>query len=495
MKIYSIKKSSKLEFYNLILNDILIFISILVAVIVFAQRHNMRMGLEGLFLLPISFAMCMLINIKYNVYLHGGVALKIFFCILFIRYNIVPLLIALTKGIYNTDPITMPMISASVPGYQYSVFISIVEIFVCSISLYYFGNKMDIKISHKLSRRLPSNLGVSFIGILGLAGFVGVLLSRDLQKVFSMFTFFTINEKYENASADPFGILAALVIKTFIFITITTYCLKKSEKKTTFVIIALIAGFFNMSIFFGYNRSFVLQTSIATIYVLYKSFPKHRKVLVGVLIPICVTIMISMIFIKQFGVSYKETTVSSQMSLEQLSNTVECYVGGPWSLASGYDAAHNYNSSTPIYIFLKDFIQNNFISYMPGLEFSLNWFSNTMSGPVAHQIYTQSYQMIPLSASCLFYGGIISGTVISILFYILVMKLLVEFDYNSKWSRDVSKKYLYTIIAVLISFIMCYTWITLLWSFTKNMFFLSILVYINQYKLTLDGKIRRIYTY
>ncbi|MCU7745543.1 hypothetical protein N7983_20455 [Priestia megaterium] len=481
---------------NFTWNNILSTLSFIITVIVFFERNNIRPGLEGLFLLPVAFGLCIqLFNGQY-LYSNGGLGLKIFFLIMLVRYNIVPLLIGLTKGSYNTLPITMPMLSVSSNGYIFSIIMSLVETFVCFAAISYYTKKAERKKIIQEYHNAKQNLSLSVFGLIGLLFFIAILFSRNLSQVFSTFTFFTIDEKYENPNIDAFGILAIQVIKMFIFLILIIYSYKKynQNKNPIWVILAVVIGFLNMSIFFGYNRSFVLQTAIATIYVLYSFFPSYRKILVGLLIPVCSLIMLSMIFIKQFGVSYTETT-HNPLDLAQLANTIEAYVGGPWSLASGYDAYNAYGGFSPLPTFLKDFILNCFLSYMPGLEFLLEWFPNTESSPVIHQIYTNSFQMLPLSATCLFYGGILFGPIISLLFYIVIMRLLVKFDYKSKLSKDISRKYLYTLIAVLLSFTMCYTWVTLLWSFTKNILFLSLLITVNEIHLLRYGKIKRVRTF
>lgn len=485
-----------IDLININFNTIIFLFSEIIALIAFIQRNNIRSGLELLYLLPLIFGICMIVSTGYNSYLKGGIAIKIYLVIMIIRYVCVPLLIIMTQGKYNASPITMPMISVSRNGYQYSILVSIIDLIVSFTCIYVFNKSLQKNKRKESYSNYKCNTGISIFGIIGLLVLIFFLLTRDLKQVFSLFTFFTINEKYENPSIDAFGILTISTIKMFIFIRITTMCSNKynKSKNSIWVIIAIITGFLNMSIFFGYNRSFVLQTGIATIYILYTSFPKYRKILAGIMIPLCSLIVISMIFIKQFGVSYTDTTISEQLNLPELANTIECYVGGPWSLGSGYDAYMDNSNFNPVSIFLKDFIHNNFISYMPGLEFSLDLFPNTISSPIVHQIYTKSYQMIPLSSNTLFYGGKIFGIVISITFNIIFMKILVTYDYKSKWSRDISKKYIYTLIAILFSFTMCYTWVTLLWSFTKNMLFISLLIYINQYHFERPGKIKYIKT-
>lgn len=474
---------------NFTMNGALAIVSLFVSMVVLFNMNKMRPGLELYFLVPLVFAICLVWVNNYFSIAEGGLALKIFFGIMVVRFLVVPLLIALTNGEINVLPITMPMIDCSSDGYFYSVVVSLVEMITCFAAIRYYGRQYQNRFEEENYDDYCCNTGLSLFGVLAIVAFGVLLLSRNLSVVFSTFNFLALNEKFEDPTTDAFGILAAQTLKTFVFLVVLTFCVKRYEKGNT-LIWTIIGGVFavgNMGAFFGYNRSFVLQTAIATIFVLYYAFPKYRKVEIAVLVPLCTIVIISMIFIKQFGVSYTESSIAEQLNLAELSNTVECYVGGPWSLASGYDAAKSAQFM-PVERLTKDFILNFFPSYLPGMEWCLDIFKDVLSSPEIHQVYTRSWQMIPLSSTCLFYGGPVVGTVFSILAYIFVVKLLVYCDYRSKYSRDLMKKYIYIIIAVLLSFAMCYTWVTLLWSFSKNMMFLAVCIWMNTIQITRGGR-------
>ena len=480
---------------NFILNSTLATVSLFVSVIVLLNGRNMRPGLELYFLVPLVFAICLLWVNNYFAIAEGGLALKIFFGIMIVRFMVVPLLLSLTNGKFNVLPITMPMVECSADGYFYAVVISIVEMVTCFAAIKYYGQRYRDRFENEDYSKYYHNVGLSLVGLLAIVAFAVLLLSRNLKVVFSTFNFLALEEKFEDPVTDAFGIIAAQTLKKFLFLTILTFCVKKYEKGNPlfWTIIGAIFAVINMGAFFGYNRSFVLQTAIATIFVLYYAFPKYRNIEIAVLVPICVIVVLSMIFIKQFGVSYTEASITEQLNLAELSNTIECYVGGPWSLASGYDAAKSVQFM-PIERLTKDFILNFFPSYLPGMEWCLEIFKDVMSSPQVHQVHTHSWQMIPLSSTCLFYGGTVVGTMISVLVYVFVIKLLVYCDYRSKYSMDLMKKYFYTITAVLLSFTMCYTWVTLLWSFSKSMLFLAICIWMNTIQVTKGGLAYRLQT-
>lgn len=132
--------------------------------------------------------------------------------------------------------------------------------------------------------------------------------------------------------------------------------------------------------------------------------------------------------------SYKDASLTEQLNMAELSNTIECYVGGPWSLASGYDAAKSVDFM-PFERSIKDFILNFFPSYLPGMEWCLSIFKNVLSSPEVHQVYTRSWQMLPLSSTCLFYGGSVFGVLISIGVYTIIIKILIycDLEANTVW--------------------------------------------------------------
>ena len=410
--------------FNFATNSILAIVSLFVSVAVFVNMKNMRPGLELYFLVPLVFSACLIWVNNYFSIAEGGLALKIFFGIMVIRFVLVPFLISITNGQINVLPITMPMINCSSEGYFYSVIISLIEMITCFAAIKYYGQRYQHRFENENYSKCYCNIGLSFVGLLTIIAFTVLLLSRNLTVVFSTFNFLALDAKFEDPVTDAFGILAAQTLKTFLFLVIITFCKKQYEKGNPLLwtIIGAIFAVINMGAFFGYNRSFVLQTAIATIFVLYYAFPKYKKIEIAVLVPICITVVISMIFIKQFGVSYKDASLVEQLNVAELSNTIECYVGGPWSLASGYDAAKSVDFM-PFERITKDFILNFFPSYLPGMEWCLNIFKNVLSSPEVHQVYTHSWQMLPLSSTCLFYGGSVFGVFISIGVYTIIIKL------------------------------------------------------------------------
>lgn len=481
------------------INFILVIIAVAVSIYVGTSMNGfLRPGLGFLFLLPLCFGLVSCWIFPVQRLKRSGIAVKVFYIILIIRYLLLPLLMVLTKGSYNALPVTMPMTTVSKEGYNFAVLAMLIELFASMSALRYYSNKFEKKYEINITSAEIGikNRGISVVGLGITALFMVQLLRRNLSTLMSTFSFLTIEDKYENPMTDAYGIVLALTLKTIIFLVLLNFFVKQYRETTAFrwAIAAAIVAVLNMGIFFGYNRSLVLQTAITTIYVLYLCFPKYRKAFLFGLIPVVFLTMTSMIFIKQFGVSYAGAELSNFIDFSGVSNTLECYVCGPWAEACGYDAAVSAGLRQPIATFFKDLIGNSFLSYLPGLTWLLNLFPDVVQSTHLHQQFSNSAQMIPLTAQCAYYVGTIFSPVLSSFFIVGFMRILVWSDYKGKYCADIFKKYAYTLNAMLFSFCLCYTWVTLLWCFTKCMLFVFAFVYLNEFHYAGNGIISRIRT-
>ena len=477
-------------------NYLIFTISLLVSAVVMTGWNTQnRRGLSMLFLLPVCFGLIHLLYFSINMVLHSGIGVKVYYAIMVVRYLLVPLMITLTDGAYNTLPITMPMVAVSEAGYQFSVIAMLIELIVASLSIRYYSRKLSVRYTElqRIEGIGEKNKGFSATGFVFVVIILLMLSRRNINSLMSTFSFFTIEEKYQNATSDAYGIVLALTLKSIIFLAVLNCCLRKYQKSNTlrWVFLALIISFLNIAIFFGYNRSLVLETAIATIYVLYLCFPRYKKMFMCVLVPVISLIMVSMIVIKQFGVAFAQADYSSLINFAELSNTIECYVCGPWAEGCGYDAAVKAVGYNPLEIFIKDFIANSFISYLPGFTWTLNLFPDVMRSTELHQQFSNSWQMLPLTAQCVYYVGPILAPALSSGFTVLFIKILMWCDYKGKYCIDLYKKYAYTLTALLFSFSMCYTWVTLLWCFTKTMLFVFVFIFLNEYHYIGNGRLKR----
>ena len=75
------------------------------------------------------------------------------------------------------------------------------------------------------------------------------------------------------------------------------------KKNPLWFLVAAAIAFLNVTTYFGYNRSIIVQTAIATIVTLVYLFPTLRRYVVVALAPVSAAVLYSLITLKQFGVS------------------------------------------------------------------------------------------------------------------------------------------------------------------------------------------------
>lgn len=165
-------------------NSILAVVSLFVSVTVFINMKNLRPGLELYFLVPLVFSVCLIWVNNYFSIAEGGLALKIFFGIMAVRFVLVPFLISVTNGQINVLPITMPMINCSSDGYFYSVIISLIEMVTCFAAIKYYGQRYQYKFENEDYDGGYCNIGLSLVGLLAILALTALLLSRNLKVVF-----------------------------------------------------------------------------------------------------------------------------------------------------------------------------------------------------------------------------------------------------------------------------------------------------------------------
>jgi hypothetical protein len=452
----------------------------LIAMLFVGLNPQPREGLEFLWLLPLSFAICLLLFSKIIDCHKGGVGLKILYVIIIIRYIVSPVLITVTKEVTGSL-----WIFPSSDGYHFAIAISIVELFVCCITIKYFWEKCykNIRVTVESNNKSNQNISLTFGGLLIISILMIIILSRGLEGVLSSFGFLMLKGKYTVEYVDNYAVVTIQVLKSFIFICIVSWAFKKYQKKNNilWMLVACVAAFFNVTTYFGYNRSLIFQTAAASIFTLYAAFPKMKKTITLMIVPVVVAVLYSLITIKQFGLSAQSVSLFNLASLKNWSNTIESYVNGMWPLASSFDAANALRYKMTLFTVLRDITDNFFLFKVPGFMWVNNGLSDITSTVQLYNTYTfpATGSMIPLAGQMWFYGGFILGPFLTIAANVLVIYLLVKFEIISKLQKNIQTTFLYSWLASLFGLIMCYCLITLWWSMSKFAFFLIIVFWIN----------------
>ena len=84
-----------------------------------------------------------------------------------------------------------------------------------------------------------------------------------------------------------------------------------------------ISAVLNFTMYFGTNRSYIVETALTTIFLIIIILPKYRKRILIVTMPIACLIIFSMFVTKQFGIEESSEFNSEMVSLQEFSNIIE----------------------------------------------------------------------------------------------------------------------------------------------------------------------------
>lgn len=440
-----------------------------------------RDGLEFMWLVPLAFTCCAVIFSHIIPYHRGGVGLKVLYCIIVIRYLVSPALIVATRG-----EVSSFMRSASASGYRFSTAVTVAELFVCCATISFAYKRVSQGLGSRppeprSSSRDRSTLTVG--GVLMIVLMAAILARRGLEDVMSTFGFLMLTERYNEAVVDSYSVTAIQVLKSFVFVGMAALCQRRFvlHGNHFWFLLAASLALLNVTTYFGYNRSLVLQTAIATIATLVYLFPSFRRAIALALVPVSGLVLYSLITLKQFGVSAGSGQVSEQLSTRTLSHTLETYVNGAWSLATAYDAAGHTLSRVDIDVIARTYTDNFFLFKVP----YFTWPNDLLAGvPSVIDLY-QGWTgpdlgaMLPLSAEMWFYGGDILGPLVILVGNVLAFYLLVLVEVRSKYAAGAQRRFLYCWSATLFGLTMCYGLVTLWWSFSKFALFLIVVFWVN----------------
>ena len=465
---------------TLLLGTVLALVGLAVAGYV-ASMPPARDGLQFMWLVPVSFAVCSLVFWHIIDYHKGGVGLKVLYAIIIVRYLAVPALIAATDG--SVSPL---MVGASADGYRFSTVVTVAELFICCTTI----SVAWPRISRRLASTPPKPTTVrqqrsalTIGGALLVAVLILIIWHRGLDRVTSTMGFLMLTSRYSAGSVDSFSVTAVQVMKSFVFVGVAVWCQRnyRVNKNPLWFLVAAAIALVNVATYFGYNRSLILQTAIATIATLVYLFPTLRRYVVVALVPVSGAVLYSLITLKQFGVSATSGQVGSQISLDKLSNTFETYVNGPWPLATAYDAANAMSGRAGLLTVVRSYTDNFFLFKVPGFTMPNQLLSGTPSAVDLYQMYTWPAQgaMLPLSGEMWLYGGRLLGPLLVIAGNAFAFYLLVQVEVRSRYALGAQNRFVYSWMAALFGLAMCYCLITIWWSFSKFAFFLIIVFWFN----------------
>lgn len=430
-----------------------------------------RNGLHMMWILPILGGISVATLICYNRKYNAGIGIYLFSVIVLAKYILMPMLMALSGGF-----IKWYRDSGTHSQNEFSVFIMVLELVVSTIAIIHYIKKYDCIIPIDRGLDQSKITPVTWMVIAAICAICVVRYNRLIGNVH----FFILSD---TESVGSFEQIALQVLKSYAFVRVVIYCKEKYAEKALFryILVSLFAAILNCGIFFGINRSLILQTAIATIIVLVYAFPSYRKVFAGTIIPVIIIIMLSITLLRHFNLQLDDASADI-FSIDELSTTIETYTCGPLVITSTIDAAEKYRHLLGIEGIISDFVCNFFPFYFPGLSSIRDYFSAFEN---TSQLYNHTIGdtggMIPMIGQLSFYFGNYLAVVVDIGVFIWVAKVLVASSYKAKRVKSIEDKFYYVWLATLFSFAMCYCLITFLWSWSKFALFYLLLNWVNRY--------------
>ena len=466
------------KFRHFYITIIFIVISFVESIYI-AISNTPRSGLEYMWLLPFTFGICLLCFNKIILYHKGGIGLKVYYFIAIVRYMITPFLILLTNGVTSQSRMPAPFPTS----YFIGIIIECAEIIIAcyTISRWYPKYIYKFEKDHNYNNDTEK---LNFGGYIAIAIMLIILLAR-INVWLPELNILMLRE----GNGEIVILLEATILnclKALIFVILLSKVSRYTRKNKEFYILfilMIISAIFNFTTYFGSNRSFIVETAIASIFIIIAVFPEYKKRIIVITVPIAIIIITSMFVTKQFGIEEVESFNSTMVSLEDTSNIIEEYTNGPWTIAMSYESSIGLPLNTSFQAFLKDISDSLIVvSEVPGLKWIRILTEEMKSSATIMKQYFQTYdrgQMLSFSGGILIAGGWLFGWILLPLANYFAIRVLTKMEVLSKLTRNVYYKYMYLWMAILMGLTHCYCMQTLIYCWSKFILFYWLILKIN----------------
>lgn len=393
----------------------------------------------NIFLLPLSYSIIEMIfnrRVRKKASYTGGFLYQFALIIIYIRFVLTPLSIAITGDFYAQY--RGMIVQTSNSSIQLAIFLMIFELVSVYITLYfariYYSKKNDSSISNNTETIKNKVVLLLFLFIV-----VPIILLIEPGLIFPS-DLFIIGEEFTKVELDVAysGILSILsqMVRPIFFLVLMSELKKKYLKNNkkiyswlSFLVIALFIGMYT-----GTTRWEFVFAGIIGIYLFKSLYIKIPKTLL--------LSMIILIIMGFFSISIYKFSWAVQSSVNpirditfEMFNMLQDYFSGPRSVANAIDMKNAYTNQIRMTTFLNDFfgsipVISRYIDQSNRLNAYFNIFHYR---PVGHT---------PLIVPMLGVGYtyfMIFPTIFTIICYWLVIK----FDYMLKKSKTLEYKYLY----------------------------------------------------
>lgn len=374
---------------------------------------------------------------NYNKYT-GGFIHKVALIVIFIRFVITPLSVALTGEFYHSNTYT------STESINLAILIMVFELVSIYITLYlarkYYSKRYVNTISHNIEMLNNKFVLVLFV----LLGTLIVFLVEP--KLMIPQDFLVLNEDFQNIQLDLeydglYSTLATLV-KPVAFIIVFSSIKKQydSQNKKIYIWLSFFLVILLMGMNTGTKRWEIVFAGIIGLYLLKGSYGKIPKSLI--VVASC-AIFISFISVSLYKFSWVVQSSENPVKdiIIQMFGSFQDYFSGPRVVANSIEMERIYGR----YIGLTTFI-NDFIGSIPVI-------SNFVDQTDRINVYFNMYHYIPNNALIIPMVGIGYSyfPIFPFIFTIICEWLVIKIDYKLETSKTIEYKYLYLYFGLYVS--------------------------------------------
>ena len=434
-----------------------------------------REGLGGLFVLPLSFAVCCLAF--GQVVYYDGIGLKIYYIIALLRYMVQPLLIVLSSGRLNA--IRMSVVEPH--NYRVALFLQVSEIIIAGLTISRCYPKMYDKYNEYSAEAEPIG---SYTNVKGISAgswllfflYLFVLLRR-ISIWYPALNVFGLKSGVES-DFGPVDVTFFTVVKVIVFIAALENLIKHKKSRTwwLYTVFLLVAVYFCAFTYFGSNRSSLMEMALTCLLLILFYLPEYKGIMLYVAVPVFAVGFIGMSISKTFGENGIGVFYGAHNMFQTISNLLEEYTNGPWCVAQSYQASLNMSVAQHYEAFCKEIADAlGALTIFPGFKQFSDYTSGWKSAAEVMKFSFQSYdrgQMLSFSGGLFIDFGVLAWILMPVITY-LAIKLLVFFSIKSQSeSQNLIKKFIWLWSSILFSLTHCYCLQTLMYCMSKFVVFL-----------------------
>lgn len=383
-------------------------------------------GMECLFLLPLSYAICTFVFQSAILKTYRKFPFLCLYLVLFLRYVVTPLLMSTNQ--------TCEFMNCDKETYIFAIIVMIVELFTIFIATNHFCRNSNYQDDEKLEGELSLEkeryyAPLSFIGIFVIVALVGLVLIRGhLQNVIEHLSIFN-TQNYSDDELFNYDFDVVIAIKTVVALQIIMLgyrISRRSNGKILFVLLSVGGALLNIFIYDSTARSNLLCTAFATVLLLSRLYPQYRKPIALSVIGGVIILIFGMVLNSNFWWAQGDAhNIVSGYGLKRLTLTFEAYTNNVSTIAWGFSNYQNARHIIGLDNYFAEFFGNFGFFAWPGLR----TIREVFTGGTQHitNIFREMiryHAIIPSSIHGVWMFGPLFGLIFDILFYWYLIKAI-----------------------------------------------------------------------